>query len=421
MDAGEDEKDSRASQILHIDTHALLITLRELESKLSDHQRHDKIPAWAGAIIPRIDGLEAKLTKMAKDAKAKKESVDPGEQKSSATQSDSSVEKLNQELSSRLDLMKVTFESQVSALNLEVDRLLKLLQIRPTTSEMQKVVLAVNEVKGSLQEDIKEVSNSMSLLVKDKVAEEMISIMDRLKTSEGNSEKGIGLILRKVEAFGHSMEDIKSSTETNLKLVNQSQDEMKERFLAFDSQFSSIDGKLERVVEDFQNEISSVRDLHQIASETFDEFRGDTVRNIGEIETKAETLQSMITDVDALLEKKTDELAQSVELVRDSVADFKALYEYEIGVTKTDLRNLEETAREHQVQLTAHEEYIAKLKGINIIEKVLEQGEMIDKIQKQLVDFEERLMTQNNKIKKMDKLTLKVAEEMVRIFIELVL
>jgi hypothetical protein len=419
MSDADDSKESRASQILHIDTHALLITLRELESKLSDHQRHDKIPAWAGSIIPRIDGLEAKLAKMVKDAKSKKEQPVSDAQEPSGLKEasdDSAVVALNKELTSRLDLLKVTFESQVSTLNLEVDRLLKLLQIRPTTSELQKVVLAVNDVKGTLQEDIKDISNSISLLVKDKVAEEMLSIMNRLKTSEGNSEKGIGLILRKVETFGQTIDQVKASTESSIQIVNKSQDVIREQFASFESQFSQIDGKLERVVENFQGELAGVREVQQLAAENFDEFRGDTVGSLGDLESKSETIQAMVVDLEALLEKKADDLSQSIDVTRDSMADFKALYEYEIGVVKTDLRNLEETTREHRVQLNEHDDFITKLKNINVIAKVLEHGEAIEKIQKQLADFEERLTTQNNKIKKMDKLTLKVAEEMVRTF-----
>jgi hypothetical protein len=49
-----DDGSKRLDHIMHVDTHALLITLRELELKLTDHNRHDLIPSWASSIIPRL-------------------------------------------------------------------------------------------------------------------------------------------------------------------------------------------------------------------------------------------------------------------------------------------------------------------------------------------------------------------------------
>jgi hypothetical protein len=53
--------DKRMNSILQIDAQALLITLRELEGKLSDYNRQDTVPYWADSILPRLDLLEISI------------------------------------------------------------------------------------------------------------------------------------------------------------------------------------------------------------------------------------------------------------------------------------------------------------------------------------------------------------------------
>jgi hypothetical protein len=81
--------------------------------------------------------------------------------------------------------------------------------------------------------------------------------------------------------------------------------------------------------------------------------------------------------------------------------------------TKTELKLLNESKNSHEKKLEEHEEYILKLKDFGLIDRVTVAEENIVRMQKQIIDFEERLTSQNNKIRKMDKLTQKVAEEMV--------
>jgi len=403
------EESSRTNQILQIDTHALLITLRELENKLSDYQRHDKIPVWANSLIPRLESLESKLSKSSKI------SVPTNHEDGNLIQGnlESVVEKLNKEFTSRIDIMKISFESQVSALNLEVDRLQKLLQIRPTTSEMQKVVLAVSEVKRDIQNELHEISSTVSLLVKDKLSEEMLSIMDRLKTNEINSERGIGLIMKKVENFGVDINDFKNSTESSILLVNKSQDEMKNHFNTFDFKFSLIDDNIENVKKDIQIKLDDLAEVQNLAQETFVDFRGETFSSLSKLEEENLRLDDFIKNVETTMNENEDKISTNILDLKDNFKDFKGLYEYDMDFTKTELKLLNESKNSHEKKLEEHEEYILKLKDFGLIDRVTVAEENIVRMQKQIIDFEERLTSQNNKIRKMDKLTQKVAEEMV--------
>ena len=49
----------------------------------------------------------------------------------------------------------------------------KLLQIRPTTSELQQVVLMIHDMSRRVQDGVREVSSNIRGLVQDKVAEEI--------------------------------------------------------------------------------------------------------------------------------------------------------------------------------------------------------------------------------------------------------
>ena len=137
--------ENREKHILQMDANALMVTLRELETAITAENDPKVVPAWGRSIIPRLEGLESKLTKAMKAVKA---SGTAGSESSS--NDDHATEKLVKEFASKLDLTKITFSSQVEALNLEVDRLQKLLQIRTNISEMQKVILVIDEYKREI-------------------------------------------------------------------------------------------------------------------------------------------------------------------------------------------------------------------------------------------------------------------------------
>ena len=106
--------ENREKHILQMDAKALMITLRELEAAITAESDPKVVPAWARSIIPRLEGLESKLTKAMKVAKASSSAASEA-----SADDDHAVEKLVKEFSSKLDITKITFSSQIEALNLE--------------------------------------------------------------------------------------------------------------------------------------------------------------------------------------------------------------------------------------------------------------------------------------------------------------
>ena len=62
--------ENREKHILQMDANALMVTLRELETAITAENDPKVVPAWGRSIIPRLEGLESKLTKAMKAAKA---------------------------------------------------------------------------------------------------------------------------------------------------------------------------------------------------------------------------------------------------------------------------------------------------------------------------------------------------------------
>lgn len=400
--------ENREKHILQMDANALMITLRELEAALTAESDPKVVPAWARSIIPRVEGLESKMTKAMKATKKSHDTADEV-----AAEDDHAVEKLIKEFASKLDLTKITFSSQVEALNLEVDRLQKLLQIRPTTSEMQKVILAIDEYKREIEGHIQRMQLDISLLVKDKVSEEMTSIMDRLKKSESTTEKGLNLVLRTVEEFGHEVEHIREGMHQAHTNICTSQDEMKSVYAGFDERFSTIENGIEESITNYTNEFADVRDTQGIANDNFDEFKEDSNQRFVHLETFTEKLESALTSTEESLEAKDDDQTSKNIALDEKVNDFRKTYDEDLFNLTTDITRLNTTTTEHEEMIAEHGAYIAQLKEMNIIEKVNVNGDNIALIQQKVTDFDERLTMQNTKIKKMEKLTQKVNEEML--------
>ena len=405
----EVEDEERLNLILQMDAQALMITLKELEDKLTTANDPTLVPAWARSVIPRLESVESKLTKAIKN---KSKHTDNSSSAGSESDGDHAIEKLTKDFASKVDITKITFGSQVAALSLEVDRLQKLLQIRPTISEMQKIMFAVSQYKREIEKTIADMTMSVSLLVKDKVSEEMMSIMERLKKSDTTTEKGLSIVLKNVEEFGHEVDHIKHGLEVAHQGIQDSQDNMRVIFTGFDAKFDSIEADISKRDEIYQASFVDIRDAQSIADENFNEHREETNSRLNQLELASDKLDNFITSVDELSETKDDEQREKNSHLTDRVTDFRKQYEEEIGEVRLDTGKLFKKAEEHAEIIAEHGEYIQRLKNMNIIEKVNVNQGNITLIQQKCADFDERLTTQHTKIKKLEKLTHRVHEEM---------
>lgn len=150
----------RVNQIVNIDLNASLITIHDLELRLSQHHRNDKIPSWAESIILRIEQLESYVPKEVKMDSLDPKSIsvttpsqddiphsEPGNKES--IKEDNSFHLLEED-KSQMKMDQITIDYKIDSIMFELERVRQLIQFRPTTSEFQLVVLSLNDVMNKM-------------------------------------------------------------------------------------------------------------------------------------------------------------------------------------------------------------------------------------------------------------------------------
>jgi len=168
---------------LKVDTSLLLNSIKELETSLSDYHRQDRQPKWADTIVMRLEALELaekEAAIAARNAPPTQETgnnnnngerlMGPGVHMSDVVNDERIVSKVRSEMDFQITAVKIAIEKKISATLLEMDRLFKLLQIRPTMSEMQMVVVSLNDINKKMNDTFRDISSSFKTVVQDKVA-----------------------------------------------------------------------------------------------------------------------------------------------------------------------------------------------------------------------------------------------------------
>ena len=191
---------NRVDQIVRVDTNSLLVVIRDLEAKLSEYHRQDKIPPWAEALVHRIDGLEQKVVLNEPHGSG------GGGGGTGITMSDLSNDerlmvKIRAAMDNQMGSTRLGLESRLTAVSFEMERLHKLLNIRPTTSEFQHVVSSVSDVQRRMFDSVDELSKNVKAIVQEKVTKEMDDILQQMKSSEESQKKNNDLTMAKIDAL----------------------------------------------------------------------------------------------------------------------------------------------------------------------------------------------------------------------------
>jgi hypothetical protein len=159
----KEDDSGRVDQIMRVDTGALIKIIQELESKLSEHHRHDKLPPWAETLISRIELLEKAPLSTPRVVKSDLGGAAPPTPLSlnEFASDERLIVKMKAALDSQLSTTKLALDSKMNSVSFEIERLHKLLNIRPTTSEFQQVVLSMNEVQRKMFDSLSDISTGM--------------------------------------------------------------------------------------------------------------------------------------------------------------------------------------------------------------------------------------------------------------------
>lgn len=293
------EDPQRVDQIVRVDASALLKTIRELEYKLTEHQKSEKTPQWATALEQRIEQLEN--TFFQSQAKCVDANVDeiqtelssgdlqrplspdvhaaPAEEEHHRRSVvDMAAEmrvinKVRKEIDNKFHTAENHLDTKMSSFNLQIDRLMKLLQIRPTTSELQTVMTAVYDVDKKVQNQMDEIKNEVHSTLKAKLSEEILNIIEEVNQSKDLSDSGIKYIQRTVEGVASELNDIREVTENTVLGVNDEIEKLRKQNEELEGQVASIKLLMEQSLQAQSSQISELKEEQRELLEQFQYFK----------------------------------------------------------------------------------------------------------------------------------------------------
>lgn len=180
MKERKEDDSGRIDQIMRVDTGALIKIIQELEAKLSEHHRQDKLPPWAETLITRIELLEKAPLATPRVLKSDIGGDPPKPLSLNEFASDERlIVKMKAALDSQLSTTRLALDSKMNSVSFEIERLHKLLNIRPTTSEFQQVVLSMNEVQRKMFDSLSDISTGIANFIYPKMTTVLLLLIIR--------------------------------------------------------------------------------------------------------------------------------------------------------------------------------------------------------------------------------------------------
>lgn len=277
----QDHPYNRVDHIVGIDTLSLLNTIKELEYKLSTPANFDK-PPWAIALEQRLKKIEGQLNEhqniISTQPNLAINTIIEGE-----TDVDSSkrnvvdlanemrlMSKVRKEIDNKINTSEINSDVKVSSFNLQIDRLHKLLQIRPTTSELQSIMLTVQGIEKKVQFTVHDMKQEIRSFLKDKLSEEMTSIIDELKNSSDSSLNLVNNIKSTVAANTAELSDMRDIMETTVIQLNEKLDKTNEKHI---ENLNLLNDFKIQCAKNISSINTSINDLKLLQRESFEDIK----------------------------------------------------------------------------------------------------------------------------------------------------
>lgn len=151
----------RVEQIVNIDTNALLYKIHSLERQLSNFNRVNSIPTWANSIIQRIELLEQRPL-MNTNNQIFQQTINTNNDKENLVNTDIKLDidinRIKAAIHTQINTSTLVQDVKIDLLTCELDRMHNLLALRPTTSELQQVVLSLNDTQRKVFDSLDEMA-----------------------------------------------------------------------------------------------------------------------------------------------------------------------------------------------------------------------------------------------------------------------
>lgn len=173
------------------------------------------------------------------------------------------ITKMRNEMEAKIEMAKINYESKLSTFSQEIDRLHKLLQIRPTTSELQQVLVSVHDVERKTQENMEDLHRDIKSTLNDKISEEMTSIYDQIKAAKNLNEHAIQQSHNTVSEYASNISEIRNAAETSFVSMGEEIKLMKEVARTSEEKNETMRSEMTANMAAINKTMESLNDLQQ--------------------------------------------------------------------------------------------------------------------------------------------------------------
>lgn len=272
----------RLNQLFKLDVQSLLRTVTNLESQVAELAKQESVPPWATELVARINALEESSGDGTRQTKynIQDRKVRDGITIQELSQEESVIEKIRFEYDNAIKSLKNNLELKLTSLNIEIDRAYKLLQSRPTTSELQEVVLTTQEIDRKVQDTLSTIPNYVKTSVQELMTTEMVGLIYQLKLNESLNQKSIEDVLSQVTSTGKDYEELRKGIETFNNQVETVLGTVQKDIIVVNETMATVN---RRVDDDFNRLKKQIGDLdfnHENAQDAFSDYRATISRKV---------------------------------------------------------------------------------------------------------------------------------------------
>jgi len=358
------EDAERVDQIVRVDATALLKTIRELEYKLTEHQKAEKQPAWAKALEQRLEQLEntfyssqAKhgsfrgndflkppVTEDSTEVDAESpvkapqpepepihtehhqhsehaehheehKTTDPKEKRSVVDMATEMkiIGKVRREIDNKFHTAENHLDTKLSSVNLQMDRLMKLLQIRPTTSELQTAMNAVYDGGKKVTSTMDDIRTDVRATLKARISEEIVSIIDEVNQSKDLNDNGIKYLRTTVDGFQTEMSELREVTENTVVIMSEQMEGVKKHNNQLEFHVGAMKHNVDKALVDQSARIAELRAEQNALTEEFNHYKSTTSDEALRLSVEAVEEKSRLDAEIARLEYALNEATRRVE------------------------------------------------------------------------------------------------------------
>lgn len=422
----DNEKVQEKPAFTKVDTTAILSKIHDLELSLTNHQRQDKIPDWANGIIKRLETAEKLHHETQSFLTAQKDvtlpenimpprPMGPGIGLDDIAKEERIFSKFKAELNLQLSSTKLALESKVSSTSLELERLHKLLQIRPTTSELQQVIALIHDLNRQMEDNFKDVGTAVKSVVTDNIAAEMKGIMKKLDSNEEISEKGFLGVSEKIDSCQLDINGIRLDVDERLISIRGSLTKASDELISSDHKINNLKKQVEEDAKTTTQKLIELKLHLNIASENLSDYRLQISDDLKKMNISVDKNEIVTNDMVNTIVTRDDGAKKKIAEIKKVIDDFRNVYDLDVSTIRKDLENSKTALAVSLATQSDITSYISKLQSKNVFGLVSEHEERLRKNTEANQKIDQSIVVLNKKNKALSTTAIKLEDRLQEI------